>query len=95
MRIEEIYKNLASQKKKKNKYILYRYDIRTGNINSCMKTTRHNDIEEYVEEEHLTLIPYSTFVAEGKRLRQYLSKSRKVTLAFGKKGAINSTLEEI
>ena len=76
MRIEEIYKNLVSQKKKYNKYILYHYDIKNGCVNTYMESANSNDIEQCIEEQNLILIPYSVFMAEGKRLKQYLSKSQ-------------------
>lgn len=77
MQIEEIYKNLVSQKRKHNKYILYRYDIiNSGSVNAYMESANSKDIEKCIKEQNLILIPYSVFMAEGKRLKQYLSKSR-------------------
>lgn len=76
MQIEEIYKNLVSQYKKQNKYILYRYDMKNGKINTYMESANSSDIEKCIKEQNLILIPYSVFMAEGKRLKQYLSKSQ-------------------
>lgn len=76
MRIEEIYKNLVSQKKVKKGFVLYCYNTKTGDVEICARAGQRSDMECYIESRNLTSIPYSLFMAEGKRLKQYLSKSR-------------------